>query len=193
MSNPLDRVFNWLIDQWEQNQTRDFDLPADATRTCFRWERDIDRLGFADPQFGYIEERHGSYRTDNLGGLAYKPWIFRRQVGYLRQSDPRQWTEPKRFRVQLVPWGEYKHCTHPVAIVLSGEVVDFVPDLHVGLSCARVDGEDFELTKWHAYLLEMHGRGYKVFGTLLVRASSLEHEFNLLVSHLPPDTLAKWR
>ena len=190
MSNALDRVWNWLVDQLEKNHKEDYEIPADVAHTRFRWEKTIDVLGFADPQFGYIEERHGTYRTDNLGGLSYKPWIFRKRVGTLRQSDARQWTEPKRFRVQLVSWGQYKQCTHPVAIILEGEVVDFMPDLYWGLPCTRSDGDDCDLMKWHAYLITMHGRGYKVFATLLVRASSWQHEFNLLVPNLPPSTLA---
>jgi hypothetical protein len=193
MNNPFGRIAEWLVGVWEQVATRDYEVATDPSRKCFTWERTIDQLGFADPVFGYVERRHGSYRKDNLGGLAYRPWVFRKKVGYLSEADPRLWTAPKSFRVQLVPWGEYKGCKHPVALLLDGQVIDFMLEAHPVFSCRYKDKDEYALKAWFSYLMKMHGRGYKVYAQLSVRASSWQHDFNLLVPHAPPKVMPVWK
>ena len=117
-----------------------------------------------------------TYTKDSLAGFSYTPWVTMKLVPPISIADRRLRSDRKRFSVQLIAQSSsYKHCKTPVQIWLAGAPFDFVPDQH-----------RFGLAKWHQYLSEMAHRKHRVFVTLEIAATSVDHEFSLLIPSMPP-------
>jgi len=124
-----------------------------------------------------------TYRKDTLGGYSFEPWKIRKLVPPISIEDRRLRSEPKSFQVQLITHEtSYKHCQTPVAIWLAGVHFDFVPESY-----------KFDLERWHRYVKEMTARRYRVFATLQIAASSVDHYFELFIPSVPPRLRARMR
>ena len=138
------------------------------------WSHQVDDLDLA--RLNLTQKTTLAYRQDNLGGYSYKPWVIKKLVPPISPADRRLRSEGKRFDVQLIAHGSpYKHCETPIEIWLAGAPLDYVPDHY-----------KFALAKWHRYVDQMARRRYRVFATLVVASTSMDHEFSLLIPVVPP-------
>jgi hypothetical protein len=149
-------------------------LPSASSIT---WTHPVDDFDFARTSQMHML----TYRKDTLNGYTYEPWKVRKLVPPISIADRRLQSETKSFQVQLIAHNaSYKYCQTPVALWLSGAHFDFVPETY-----------KVNLEKWHRYVKEMTARRYRVFATLEIAASSMDHHFELFIPSVPPRVRAR--
>jgi hypothetical protein len=143
------------------------------------WTHPVDDYDFARTNRMHML----TYCKDTLGGYTYEPWKVQKLVPSISIADRRLQSDTKSFQVQLIAHEtSYKYCQTPVALWLAGAHFDFLPETY------QVD-----LEKWHRYVTEMTARRYRVFATLQIAATSIDHCFELFIPKVPPRLRAKMR